>query len=151
MHTISSVLNTVERGDYAFKIDLQDLYFHILKYIQQQELPTFCLRKQCISVPNTSLQSEICPSGIYSSGAHSGSLPQRQGILVIPYLDDWLIHHPDHQALLCHQSQLLDTQVGLKLNEAKSKLDPVQDIQFLQLHLRLHQGKLLSQCPRLGS
>ena len=27
MHTISSVQNTVERGDYAFKIDLQDAYF----------------------------------------------------------------------------------------------------------------------------
>ena len=29
-HTISSVLNTVERGDYAFKIDLQDSYFHVV-------------------------------------------------------------------------------------------------------------------------
>ena len=29
-HTISSVLSTVERGDYAFKIDLQDAYFHVL-------------------------------------------------------------------------------------------------------------------------
>ena len=30
MHTISSVLNTVEKGDYTFKIDLQDAYFHVL-------------------------------------------------------------------------------------------------------------------------
>ena len=30
MHTISSVLNTFERGDYSFKIDLQDAYFHVL-------------------------------------------------------------------------------------------------------------------------
>ena len=30
MHTISSLLNTVERGDYTFKIDLQDAYFHVL-------------------------------------------------------------------------------------------------------------------------
>ena len=29
-HTISSVLNAVERGDYMFKIDLQDEYFHVL-------------------------------------------------------------------------------------------------------------------------
>ena len=28
MHTISSVLSTVERGDYAFKIDQQDAHFH---------------------------------------------------------------------------------------------------------------------------
>ena len=30
MHTISSVLSTVEK-DYAFKIDLQDAYFHVLR------------------------------------------------------------------------------------------------------------------------
>ena len=34
MHTISSVLNTVDRGDYVFKTVLQDLYFHVLKYIE---------------------------------------------------------------------------------------------------------------------
>ena len=31
----------------------------------QQEVPSFCLRKQGISVSSTSLQSEHCPSGIY--------------------------------------------------------------------------------------
>ena len=54
-----------------------------------------------------------------------------QGISVIPYLDDWLIHNPDRQVLFHHQSQLLHTlnMPGLRLNEAKSELEPVQDIQ----------------------
>ena len=62
-----------------------------------------------------------------------------QGILVIPYLDDWLIHHPDRQVLLRHQSKLLNivNMAGLGLNEAKSELEPVQDIQFLGLPLLL--------------
>ena len=30
MHTISSVLSTVGKGDYAIKIDLQDAYFQVL-------------------------------------------------------------------------------------------------------------------------
>ena len=30
MHSISSVLSTIKKGDYAFKIDLQDAYFHVL-------------------------------------------------------------------------------------------------------------------------
>ena len=76
MHTISSVLNTIERGDYAFKIDLQDAYFHVLI---QHEVPELCLRKQGISVPSTSLPSEHCPEGTYSSGAQSGSLPPSSG------------------------------------------------------------------------
>ena len=29
MFTISSVLSTVRKGDYAFKLDLQDTYFHV--------------------------------------------------------------------------------------------------------------------------
>ena len=67
----------------------------------------------------------------------------RQGISVIPYLDDWLIHHPDHQVLLRHRFQLVNilNMVGLRLNEAKSKLEPVQDIQFLGLQLHLDQGR----------
>ena len=64
-------------------------------------------------------------------------LPLKQGIpilsppiSVIPYLDDWIIHHSDLQVLLRHQSQLVNTlnMVGLKLNEAKPELEPVQDI-----------------------
>ena len=38
---------------------------------RQQEVPSFCLRKQGISILSTSLRSEHCPSGIYSFGAHS--------------------------------------------------------------------------------
>ena len=67
----------------------------------------------------------------------------RQGISIIPYLDDWLIHHPDRQVLLHHQSQLLNilNMVGLRLNEKKFELEPVQDIQFLGLRLLLDQGR----------
>ena len=69
----------------------------------------------------------------------------RQGILVIPYLDDWLIHHPDRQVLLRDQALLLDTLdlVGFILNRKKSELDLTQDIQFLGIHLRLDLGKAL--------
>ena len=63
--------------------------------------------------------------------------------LSLSYLDDWLIHQPDRQALLGHQSQLIKTPdlVGLNLNEEKSELDLVQDIQFLGLRLYLDQGR----------
>ena len=51
--------------------------------------------------------------------------------------------HPERQVLLRHQSQLLNilNMVGLSLIEAKSKLEPVQDIQFLGLRLYLDQGR----------
>ena len=46
---------------------------------RQQEVPQVCLRKQGLSVPSTSFRSEHYPSGIYSSSAHSGSLPPSSG------------------------------------------------------------------------
>ena len=36
---------------------------------REQDVPSFFLRKQGISIQSTSLWSEQCPSGIYSSGA----------------------------------------------------------------------------------
>ena len=55
------------------------------------------------------------------------------GILVIPYVDDWLVHHPDRHVLLRHQAQLLEKLdlVGFILNRKNSELESVQDIQFL--------------------
>ena len=52
---------------------------------------------------------------------------------MIPYLDDWLIHHPDRQVLLRHQAQLISTLdlVDFILNRRKAKLDLTQDLQFL--------------------
>ena len=70
----------------------------------------------------------------------------RQGVSVIPYLDDWLVHHPDRQILLRHQALLIDTLdlVGFILNRKKSELDVTQDLQdLLGIHLRLDLGRAL--------
>ena len=59
------------------------------------------------------------PQAFTHLGHRVAAYLHRQGISVIPYLDNWLIHHP---VLLCHQSQLLGilNMVGLRLKEAKS-------------------------------
>ena len=101
-----------------------------------------CLRKQGVSVSGTSLRSEHSPSDFYL---------HHLGISVIPYLDDWLVHHPDHQVLLQYnQAQLLDKLdlVGFILNRKKSELDLVQDIQFLGIRLRLDSGEAFLPEPK---
>ena len=63
----------------------------------QQEVPSFCLRKQGISVSSTSLQSEHCPSGIYRISSHKtlsyrevsqfmGSLNWASGLIPLGHL-----------------------------------------------------------------
>ena len=126
-------MSTVRKGDYAFKIDLQDAYF-------QQEVSQVFLRK------NKVYQFQVLPFGLNTApqiftrlGHIVTGYHHRLEISVIPYLDDWLVHHPDRQVLLYSQSQLLNTLdlVGFVLNRKKSKLDLVQDIQFLGVQLRL--------------
>ena len=71
---------------------------------------------------------------------------------MIPYLDDWLVHHPDRQILLRHQALLIDMLdlVGFILNRKKSELDLSQDLQFLGIHLRLDLGRALLPESKAG-
>ena len=46
MHTKSSVLNTVKREDYAFKIDLQDAYFHVLIHPDNRKYLRFAFQNK---------------------------------------------------------------------------------------------------------
>ena len=138
MHTISSVLSTIKKGDYAFKIDLQDVYFHVLIHPHSRK---YQFRVLHFSL-NTAPQVFICLRHRVAAYLH------HQGISVIPYLDDWLIHHPDRQVLLRHQSQLLNilNMVGLRLNEAKSRTRT----SFWGFHYSWIRGELPSQYPKLG-
>ena len=106
MYTTSSVLSTVQKGDYAFKRDLQDMYFHIPIHPSSRKI---CLQKQGLPVSGNSLQSEHSPSDFTRLGHTVTGYLHHLGISVVPYLDDWLIHHPDQQVLLHHQARLLET------------------------------------------
>ena len=142
MFTTNSVLSSIRKGDYAFKIDLQDAYFHVPIHPSSRKYLRFAFE-------NKVYQFRVLPFGlntapqIFTRLGHTvtGYL-HRLGISVIPYLDDWLIHHPDRQ-ILRHQAQLLSTLdlVGFVLNRKKSELDLVQDLQFLGIRLRLDLGE----------
>ena len=97
MYTTSSVLSTMRKGDYAFKIDLQDAYFHVpssRKYLR-------------FAFINKVYQFRVLPFGLNTApqvftrlGHTVTGYLHRLGISVVLYLDDWLIHHPDRQVLL---------------------------------------------------
>ena len=130
------MLNTIEKGDYAYKIDLQDAYFHVLTHPDSRKYLRFAFE-------NKVYQFRVLPFGLNSNTAPQVFTHLGHTVVACLHRDDWLIHH---------QSQFLNSliMVGLKLNKAKSELEPVQDIQFLGPRLRLDQGELPSQYPRLG-
>ena len=79
MFTASSVLSSVRKGNYAFKIDLQD---SIPTYpSQQQKVPQVCLGEQGVPVSGATVRSLHSPSGFYLIGAHGDRLSSPSGDL----------------------------------------------------------------------
>ena len=138
MHIISSVLRTVKRGHHAFKIDLQDAFFHVLIHPDSRKYLQFAFENKVYQFRVLPFSLNTAPQ-VFTRLRHTvAAYLHPQEMSVIPYLDNWLIHHPDSQVLLHHRFQLLDilNMVGLRINAAKSELEPVQDIQ-----LHLDQGR----------
>ena len=71
MFTTSSVLSAVRKGDYAFKIDLQDAYF---QYIQAAGSTSGLPSKTRFISSGASLRSQHSLLGFYSLGAHCDRL-----------------------------------------------------------------------------
>ena len=143
MFTTNSVLSSVRKGDYAFKINLQDAYFNVPIHPSSRKYLRF-------DFENKVYQFQVLPFGLNTAsqvftrlGHTVTGYLHRQGILVIPYQDDWLVHHPDCQVLLRHQAQLINTLdlVSFIINRKKSELDLTQHLQFLGIRLLLDLGE----------
>ena len=78
--TISSVLSTIKTWDFAFRIDLEETYFHILirKDTQRYLHFAFMYKMYQFRYP---LWSQHSFSGAHSPGAHYGGLPPLSGNL----------------------------------------------------------------------
>ena len=152
MFTTSSVLSSVEKGDYAFKIDLQDAYFHVPIHPSSRKYLRFAFENRVYQFRVLPFGLNTAPQVFTRLGHTVAAYLHRQGVSVIPYLDDWLIHHPDRQTLSRHQDLLIDTLdlVGFILNRKKSELDLTQDLQFLGIHLRLDIGKAFLPVSKAG-
>ena len=117
-----------KKGDYTFKIDLQDAYFHVLIHPHTRKYLHFAFENKVYQFRVLHFSLNTAPQ-VFSCLRHRvEAYLHHQGISVIPYIDDWLIHHPVTK----------HTEYGRpRLNEAKSELEPVQDIKFLGLPLLL--------------
>ena len=72
MFTTSSALSTMRKGDYAFKIDLQDVYFHVPIHPSSRKYFRFAFE-------NKVYQFRVLPFGLNTApqifGAHGDRLP----------------------------------------------------------------------------
>jgi hypothetical protein len=100
MSSVHTVLRTLQTGDWAFKLDLEDAYLHVPIHPDSQKYLRFAFRGQIYQFQVLPFGINIAPMlftrlvNVLTASLHI------QGVSVIPYLDDWIIHHPDQQSLL---------------------------------------------------
>ena len=100
MFTTNSVLSSVRKGDYAFKIDLQDAYFHVPIHPSSRKYLRFAFEDKVYQFRVLPFSLNTAPQVFTRLGHTVTGYLHCLGISVIPYLDNWLIHHPDRQVLL---------------------------------------------------
>ena len=90
MHTISSVLSIVERGDHTFKTDQQDAYFHVPIHPDGRKYLHFVFENKVHHFRVLPFGLNTAPQVFTRLGHTVAAYLHCQGISV---LDDWLIHH----------------------------------------------------------
>ena len=87
MFTTSSVLRSVRKGDYAFKIDLQDAYFHVPIHLSSRKYLRFAFENKVYQFRVLPFGLNTAPQVFARLGHTVTGYLHRQGISVIPYLD----------------------------------------------------------------
>ena len=87
MFTTSSVLSSVRKGDYAFKIDLQDAYFHVPIHLSSRKYLRFAFENKVYQFRVLPFGLNTAPQVFARLGHTVTGYLHRQGISVIPYLD----------------------------------------------------------------
>ena len=139
METIHSIIPALEESQWAITVDLQNAYFHVPIHKDARKFLRFAVRDQVF-------QFRALPFGLATAPfVFSWFLRpfvkflRASGIKIHTYLDDWIVHHRDHNTLLSHKDYVLQwaEQLGLQVNFQKSSLVPVQTVVFLGARLDL--------------
>ncbi|XP_068136523.1 tyrosine-protein kinase RYK isoform X1 [Hyperolius riggenbachi] len=149
MESIYSLKNLLIPHGFMASIDLQDAYWHIPIELESQKFLRFAVEMEGRI---QHLQFRCLPFGITSApriftkvmGELIGDI-HRQGIIVIPYLDDLLIVARTLVDLEEHRQTVLKQlqQAGWIVSKDKSQLTPTQNILFLGFIIDSVQQRIL--------
>ena len=144
MTTVSQVLDSLAINDWAFKLDLEDAYFHVPIHPSSRKYLRFIHENKIYQFRALPFGLNTAPL-IFTRLVHTlTAYLHTRGVSVLPYLDDWIVHHQNPNQLLQQQQLVLSVleQSGFKVNTTKSELIPTQDIQFLGIRFQLKLGRV---------
>ncbi|HEU5092877.1 MAG TPA: reverse transcriptase domain-containing protein, partial [Nitrospira sp.] len=139
METLASVMESLRPQEYTASIDLEDAYLHIPMHPDVFHLFRF-------EVAGVVYQFEVLPFGI-ATAPHLftkmmrpilGEL-HRQGAAAHAYIDDWLLRDASPDVLVdnVRKTFLIFKDLGVGVNQPKSRLEPARQFQFLGATLDL--------------
>ena len=113
-----------------FKIDLQDVYFHVSINQGSRKYLCFAFESKVYQFLVLLFSLNTAPQVFTRLGHTVAGYLHHPRILVIPYFDNWL-------------AAKVSGHGRFQVKRKKSELDQVQAIQFLEIHLDFDQGILL--------
>ncbi|XP_064096545.1 uncharacterized protein LOC135208375 [Macrobrachium nipponense] len=144
MLTISQVRTLLPRGAVTTSIDLTDTYYHVLIARHFHPFLGFKLGKEAFSFKVMPFGLNIAPR-IFTKLAESVVQELRsQGIMVVAYLDDWLLWEMDVEKCIKAMEKVMRflEHLGFKINRGKSRLTPQLRFQWLGIQWDLDSHTL---------
>ncbi len=133
MLTQKRIFGCVRPLDWFAAIDLKDAYFHVSILPRHRPFLRFAFEGQAYQYKVLPFGLSLSPR-VFTKVVEAALVPLReQGVLILNYLDDWLILAQSRKQLSAHRDLVLKhlSLLGLRVNWEKSKLVPTQRISFL--------------------
>lgn len=142
METLRSIIQALQKGDWAISLDLKDAYLQIPVYPPHRKYLRFCISGIHYQFRAMPFGIAIAPR-VYTKvmAAVGGFLRSRQ-IYIYMYLDDWLVKSHVQKVLMNQLQETILTLIdlGLVINLKKSQLVPSQQITYLGALFDLQKG-----------
>ena len=144
METLFSIIAALQPQEWITKIDLKDVYHHILAQVNIRKYFRFV-------VAGVIFQFRVLPFGLSTAPreftktlAPVVQLLCTQGIRVHAYLDDWIVRAHSREQSLEHTQHILQLlqSLGWTINWDKSMLQPSRILDFLGLHFNLARAHI---------
>ena len=123
------VRNAIYPNDWAFSLDLTDVYLHVPIHKQSHKFLRFSLNGQIFQFKALAFGLSTSPFVFSYLMNIIATFLRKRAIILHPYLDDWLARNQCRRTLLEHRHYL--TSPGLIINNEKSDLVPTQTFTFI--------------------
>ena len=143
MLTLDTIIPLLSQGDWFVVLNLQDAYFHICIRPSHQKYLRFQFNNVSYQFCSLPFGFSTVPRTFTKCMAPVMAYLCLWGINIYPYINNWLIVAKSHHEAMRATTITLDMlqSLGLKVNHAKSHLEPLQSITYIRALLDSIQAK----------